>query len=643
MAIEIIISTMSTPSIQHLEASILASKEPLQQLRMLDQLSDRLIYTDNKKAKFAIFQMEQLLMECKEHEIFLSYLLKAGVIHNQDYDYELADNKFKSAIEILETQGDADEQIEAYIDYVGVCINLDKLDSARYYIAKAQRLLRDFPDPKLKSRLLCREAGLLLKEENYDKALSIFHEAAIGFERSSALETKDYYFQSVIQSGLGNIFERNGDIKKSVAAYTNVVKICEEHNIRGRLSWHYLLAGLSYIALEDYEQAKIYFEQAISTTDDSSVAAKAGAYANAGYCLFEQGETKKALEKYNTAEKIYDQQDKKDLANLFYLQLWKAQAYRKLKKDQKRSDALLRAFEYAKASGSNKLLATMYQTVGAYYAEQKNFEMAYKYQLMYANHNDEYHQEMKARKISEIQIRYDAERKEQESELLRLESKKLQLKALRAQMNPHFIHNALNSIQGYISSNEKENAAKYLAQFASLIRKSLYYSDIESLSLEDEVEFLKEYLSINKKLRYSDQMVFIVKVDEELEEDLICLPSMIVQPYVENALEHGIRTQSNGRLLVEFVYNTEETIKCIIEDNGIGRKKAGEIQAQGGYHEQHKSMGTSITQKRLDVLKSSLNSPHLSVETIDLYDKQSGAALGTRVELVLPVVDFKLK
>ncbi len=634
---------MSSKSIQHLEEAILASSEPIQQLRMLDQLSDRLIYTDNKKAKFAIYKMEQLLKQHKEHHIFLSYLLKAGVIHNQDYDYDLAFKKFKTAIEILEAQGDADEQIEAYIDYVGVCINLDKLDTARYYISKAERLLRDFPGTKLKARLLCREAGLLLKEGNYDKALSVFHKAQSRFDKSSALEIKDYYFQTVIQSGLGNIFEHNGDVKKSVKAYTNVVEICEEHNIRGRLSWHYLLAGLGYIALEEYETAKTYFEKSISTTDDSSVAAKAGAYANAGYCLFEQGDVKNAIEKYNTAEKIYAQQEKKDLPNLFYLQLWKAEAYRQLDKNQKRSDALLRAFEYAKASGSNKLLATMYHTIGAYYAEQNNFEMAYKYQLMHANHNDEYQQELKARKITEIQIKYDAERKEQESELLRLESKKLQLKALRAQMNPHFIHNALNSIQGYISSNEKENAAKYLAQFASLIRKSLYYSDIESLSLEDEVEFLKEYLSINKKLRYSDQMSYIVRVDEELEEDLICLPSMIVQPYVENALEHGIRTRSDGRLLVEFLYHTEDTIQCIVEDNGIGRKKAGEIQAIGGYHDQHKSMGTSITQKRLDVLKSSLNSPHLSVETIDLYDKSSGKSLGTRVELILPVVDFKLK
>ena len=634
---------MFTDAIQKLEDAILSSDEPIQQLRMLDQLTDQLIYTDNTKAKFAIHQMEVLLKNHKEPEIFLSYLLKAGVIHNQDYDYELAESKFTAAIEILEISGDAKEQLEGYIDFVGVCINLDKLEIARHYIAKARRILRDFPDKKLRARLLCREAGVYLKEENYDKALSLFHKAQKRFDKAEALDTKDYYFQTVIQSGLGNIFEHNGDVKKSVRAYTSVVDLCEKNDIKGRLSWHYLLAGLGYIALENYEVAKSFFEKSIIIKDDSSVAAKAGAYANAGFCLFEQGDIKNALEKYNTAEKIYDQQEKKDLPNLFYLQLWKAEGYLKLDKNQKRLDSLLKAFEYAKASESNKLLAIMYQSIAAYYAEQENFEMAYRYQLMHANHNEEYQQEVKARKITELQIKYDAQSKEQESELLRLESKKLQLKALRAQMNPHFIHNALNSIQGYISSNEKENAAKYLAQFASLIRKSLYYSDIESLSLEDEVEFLKEYLDINKKLRYSDQMTFVVKVDDELEEDLVCLPSMIVQPYVENALEHGIRTRSDGRLLVEFIYHTEDTLKCIVEDNGIGRVKAGEIQAKGGYHEQHKSMGTSITQKRLDVLKSSLNSPDLSVETIDLYDKQTGNAMGTRVELILPVVDFKLK
>ena len=207
---------MYSETINNLEEAILVSEEPIRRLRMLDQLTDQLIYIDNKRAKFAIHQMEMLLKEHKEQEIFLSYLLKAGVIHNQDYDYELAERMFKTAIEILGNSGDAKEQIEAYIDFAGVCINLDKLQVARSYIAKAERILRDFPDAKLKARLLCREAGVLLKEENYDKALSIFHKAQKRFDKAVELETKDYYFQTVIQSGLGNVFEHNGDVKLSL-------------------------------------------------------------------------------------------------------------------------------------------------------------------------------------------------------------------------------------------------------------------------------------------------------------------------------------------------------------------------------------------------------------------------------------------
>ena len=209
-------------------------------------------------------------------------------------------------------------------------------------------------------------------------------------------------------------------------------------------------------------------------------------------------------------------------------------------------------------------------------------------------------------------------------------------------MNPHFIHNALNSIQHFINTNEKETAGKYLAQFANLMRNSLYYSDQESISLEEEIEFLKEYLDINKKLRYSDEMSFKIEVDDELEEDLICLPSMIVQPYVENALEHGIRTRSDGEVSIRFSDHDDETIKCVIEDNGIGREMAMLIQQRGGYHEKHRSMGTAITQKRLEVLKSSINNKNLSVQIIDLKDDQ-GKALGTRVELLIPILEFKYK
>jgi len=149
-----------------------------------------------------------------------------------------------------------------------------------------------------------------------------------------------------------------------------------------------------------------------------------------------------------------------------------------------------------------------------------------------------------------LEAKYDFERRKQEAELLILQANRLQLKALRAQMNPHFLYNALNSIQNYITSNDMTHAAKYLAKFAKLMRQSLEYSDVEVISLEKEIAFLENYLFINEKLRFADRMSYRIKVDDDIEEDLIGVPAMIVQPYLENAIEHGLRSKKDGILAV---------------------------------------------------------------------------------------------
>jgi two-component system, LytTR family, sensor kinase len=223
--------------------------------------------------------------------------------------------------------------------------------------------------------------------------------------------------------------------------------------------------------------------------------------------------------------------------------------------------------------------------------------------------------------------------------MLRLQASSLQLKALRAQMNPHFMFNALNSLQNYIAD---EFAAKYLAKFAKLMRMSLDYSEMEIISLEKELEFLEDYLLINQKLRFQDRLQYQIIVDEELEDDIIGVPTMIVQPYIENAIEHGIKPKRGGLIKIEFKLLDDDGILCSIEDNGIGREKAAELQKRAGYHEQHKSRGTSITEKRLELLHND-RKDGFSVKTIDLLDPLSNEASGTRVEILIPIVEMPYK
>jgi LytS/YehU family sensor histidine kinase len=251
--------------------------------------------------------------------------------------------------------------------------------------------------------------------------------------------------------------------------------------------------------------------------------------------------------------------------------------------------------------------------------------------------------EVKASEMKELEVKYEAEKKEKEAEMFKLQAIGLQLKALRAQMNPHFMFNALNSIQNYITSNNPTLASKYLAQFATLMRQSLDYSELEFISLEEEIEFLGNYLEINKKLRFEHKLEYQITIDEEIEEDIYGVPTMIIQPYVENAIEHGIRSKDSGLITIQFQLVDDDMIMCVIEDDGVGREKARLLQESNPNYKNHKSLGTKITQDRLGILLR--NSAHSKEPVIveDLKDETTGAPKGTRVKIFIPVADIQKK
>jgi LytS/YehU family sensor histidine kinase len=174
------------------------------------------------------------------------------------------------------------------------------------------------------------------------------------------------------------------------------------------------------------------------------------------------------------------------------------------------------------------------------------------------------------------------------------------------------------------------------------MRQSLEYSDLEIISLEKEIEFLNDYLYINEKLRFEDRLRYQVLVDDDIEEDILGVPTMIVQPYVENAIEHGLRTKKDGMVSVRFSLDDEDTILCVVEDNGIGREKAHQIRASDPQYQNHRSRGTAITEKRLEILHNS-KEKKVFVETFDLKDSKSGEPLGTRVEIKIPIVEVQMK
>ncbi len=208
-----------------------------------------------------------------------------------------------------------------------------------------------------------------------------------------------------------------------------------------------------------------------------------------------------------------------------------------------------------------------------------------------------------------------------------------ELKALRAQMNPHFMFNAINSIQNFVLKNDSRSAQKYLTKFARLIRSVLENSKHELVWLSKEVEALELYIEL-EALRASFSFDYEVIIDDSLNATDLFIPPMIIQPYIENAILHGIvpLTERRGKLMVKFSLEGS-ALKCIVDDNGIGRILANEIKLRK--QQSHQSMGMNVTQDRITILNQQTHNMLASVVVLDKVVE--GIAMGTTVEISINI------
>jgi ligand-binding sensor domain-containing protein len=232
-----------------------------------------------------------------------------------------------------------------------------------------------------------------------------------------------------------------------------------------------------------------------------------------------------------------------------------------------------------------------------------------------------------------FRIRIQNIRKKQKEEFDRkVEISKIELKALRAQMNPHFVFNSLNSIQHYILNSKSSEAAKYLNKFAKLIRIILSNSEKAMVTVNEDVESLNLYLEL-ESMRFDGKFDYSINVDKSVDGDYDEIPPMLMQPYIENAILHGLNPkETKGHLKID-IFIKNNYIVCRISDDGIGRVKSGEIKRTTPSNA-HKSLGMKITSERVRILND-INKSDLSVSVTDLQDANGNSA-GTMVELYIP-------
>ena len=201
-------------------------------------------------------------------------------------------------------------------------------------------------------------------------------------------------------------------------------------------------------------------------------------------------------------------------------------------------------------------------------------------------------------------------------------------------MNPHFFYNALNTIQAYIFTNEKQKANAYLAKFSKLTRNVLEMSEKETISLNEEIEALKLYLEL-EKMRFSDQFNFDIVLENSLDKENIEFPPMLIQPYVENAIKHGLLHKKGEKELMITFRKEQNLLIVLIDDNGIGRKRSKELNRIKS--EKHQSFSSDANEKRLEILnKNAKSKAEIVLKFIDKQDI-NGVAIGTTVILSIPL------
>lgn len=206
----------------------------------------------------------------------------------------------------------------------------------------------------------------------------------------------------------------------------------------------------------------------------------------------------------------------------------------------------------------------------------------------------------------------------------------IKIQSLRSQMNPHFIFNSLNSVNNFISKNDERSANKYLSDFSKLMRTVLKNSDLDFVSLESEIETLRLYLEL-EHFRFGNKFTYALTIDESIEPNQVQIPPMLVQPYIENAIWHGLRyKEEKGELSVRF-YLEGGHLFCTILDNGIGRRKSSELKTSN--QKQQQSTGIKNTKERIELLNK-MYKTKLQIRIEDL--EQNGEALGTKVLISLP-------
>jgi LytS/YehU family sensor histidine kinase len=554
------------------------------------------------------------------------------------------------------------------------------IDSALYYYNLAEKSGIE-KLPQIRITLLNNKANLFIFTGDHEQSIQCYLEA-IRISDSIHYE----YGLTLIKSNLANLYFEWDKFDEAIAIYKESLPYLKANSILRNLATNYINIGISYNSInlpdsskkylelaqdvciknddqallstvyhnlgrinystDQYEEALNFYEKALEANKrNRSINTKANIYHDMSLSLAEVGLFKQALQLVDSASLIYKQIENSQ--QVVDVELSKALILQKMGDHQKANEQLLSYIELKDSVFSKEKFKQISELETKYKTAEKEAEIQKQNALLAENQLEINQQKNKAltygmlftgAAIVLLIISIFLLRIRQKHQLIKSEleqhSKELEGRLLRSQMNPHFIFNSLNSIQSYVTSNDQYNAEIYLSKFAKLMRSILENSRHAFVSLEQDLANLMIYMEL-EELRFEGKFTSKIEIDEQIDIENTFIPPMLIQPYIENAIIHGLvhTTDNEGILLVKFEMLNDEFVKCIVEDNGIGREKAMELKSRG--MKPYKSLGMQVTKERMEVI-SEIKHMHFEEHIIDLKSA-SGEIRGTRVELIIPI------
>ncbi|MBL7885540.1 MAG: tetratricopeptide repeat protein [Flavobacterium sp.] len=626
-----------------------------------------------------------------------TYLKYLSISFNNEGAFQLYNDQYEKAISLYRKSLQIANSIQYYygsalaLQNIGTAFDYaGKIDSTLVYMKKAYHYAV-LSKNKTSLAYVLTDLGYIYNNlGNNHLAIKYNLQALPLFEKLNDLEGLER-----TNFALGRIFDNQNDWKTSTNYYLKCLTIDRKNNNKERLILILNSLATANIHLNQFNKALDFNNEAFQLSSQmNNEDLLATSYKNYGDIYFEKKEIDKAKSYYLKAEAIY----KKIKSNLHLSKVQIKLASILFKQNQlKKAKAYgLNAYELAQKTNFPSDQKNAAEILSQIFFKENDFKNAYKYQSIASDISEKIYFDESKDIALKATYQYETEKKEaaikalhQKNRIAELESKKKtttlylvilfftgiattsyvlfsrfkekkkneilqnqlaetekllaaekkvtesELKALKSQMNPHFIFNALNSIQMQFMYGDKLTANEQLNNFTYLTRQILEVSGKKSISISDEVEILTKYLEL-EQLRFQKDFTYSITVSENIDEDYHKIPPMLIQPIVENSIKHGLLHQKGDKnVSVHFDIDQHEThLICTVTDNGIGRQKSAEIKAKN--HSIHNSFSTQAIEQRLELLNEKLQLSDL-VTYSDLVSSENEIN-GTKVVLKIPIV-----